>query len=99
MVEVGERYRHFKGKEYEVVGVALNCDDSSQEVVVYRMLYGDGGIWVRLLKEFCGNKVFEDGRRVKRFELVEDEELMEDDLDAIREADDDLVKGRTKRLV
>jgi len=70
MVEIGERYRHFKGKEYEVVGVARNCDDAEQEVVVYRALYGEGGIWVRLLDEFCGDKVFEDGRRVKRFELI-----------------------------
>ena len=66
MVEAGERYRHFKGGEYEVVGVARNCDRSEQYVVVYRSLY-DGKVWVRLLEEFEGDKIFEDGRRVKRF--------------------------------
>ena len=70
MVEVGERYRHFKGGEYEVVSLARNCDKADDELVVYRALYGDGGVWVRLLDEFCGDKVFEDGRRVKRFELI-----------------------------
>ena len=70
MVEAGERYRHFKGGEYEVVSVARNCDDAEQEVVVYRALYGDGGVWVREKAEFEGDKIFEDGRRVKRFELI-----------------------------
>ena len=66
MVLVGERYKHFKGGEYEVVGVARNCDRSEQYVVVYRALY-DGSVWVRLLEEFEGDGIFEDGRRVKRF--------------------------------
>ena len=68
MVEVGERYRHFKGGEYEVVSLAWNCDDVEQEVVVYRALY-DGRVWVRLLDEFCGFKEL-DGRMVKRFVLI-----------------------------
>ena len=37
------RYRHFKGKEYEVIGVASH----SETLVVYRALYGAGGLWVR----------------------------------------------------
>ena len=65
MVKAGEKYRHFKGGEYEVVGVARNCDDASQEVVVYRELSGSGKIWVRELGEFEG---FKDG--VKRFEFI-----------------------------
>jgi dUTP pyrophosphatase len=68
MVEAGERYRHFKGGEYEVVVVALNCDDSDQEVVVYRAL-GDGKVWVREIGEFCGFKEL-DEKMVKRFELI-----------------------------
>ena len=72
MVEVGERYRHFKGGEYEIVDVARNCDNTDQMLVVYKALYGDGVTWVRLLDEFCGDKVFEDGRRVKRFELIDE---------------------------
>jgi len=69
MVEVGERYRHFKGGEYEIVSLARNCDKADEELVVYRALV-DGKVWVRLLDEFCGDKVFGDGRRVKRFELI-----------------------------
>jgi len=71
MVEAGEKYRHFKGGEYEIVALARDCN-SLEEVVVYRALYGDGQIWTRSLAEFEGFKEFEDGRKVKRFELVED---------------------------
>ena len=40
------RYRHFKGKEYEVLGIARHSE-TEEEMVVYRALYGDGGLWVR----------------------------------------------------
>jgi hypothetical protein len=40
------RYRHFKGQSYEVIGTARDSE-SEQELVVYRALYGDGGLWVR----------------------------------------------------
>ena len=40
------RYRHFKGNVYEVIGIARHSEDESP-VVVYRALYGDGGLWVR----------------------------------------------------
>ena len=40
------RYRHFKGNEYEVIGIARNSEDESP-MVVYRALYGEGGLWVR----------------------------------------------------
>ena len=39
-------YRHFKGGRYEVIGVAKHSE-TLEEMVVYRALYGDGGIWVR----------------------------------------------------
>ena len=47
------RYRHFKGNVYEVIGIARHSEDESP-VVVYRALYGDGGLWVRL--RGCGMK-------------------------------------------
>lgn len=40
------RYRHFKGNEYEVVGTARHSE-TMEELVVYRALYGEGGLWVR----------------------------------------------------
>lgn len=40
------RYRHFKGKEYEVLGVARHSE-TEEEYVVYRQLYGEHSLWVR----------------------------------------------------
>lgn len=40
------RYRHFKGKEYQGIGTARHSE-TLEEMVVYRALYGDGGLWVR----------------------------------------------------
>ena len=40
------RYRHFKGKEYEVLRVATHSE-TLEPMVVYRALYGEGGLWVR----------------------------------------------------
>lgn len=50
MIEAG-RYRHFKGGEYEVLGVARHSENDEQ-LVVYRPLYGEGGLWVRPLAMF-----------------------------------------------
>lgn len=40
------RYRHFKGNEYEVIGTAHHSE-TLEELVVYRALYDNGGLWVR----------------------------------------------------
>lgn len=40
------RYRHYKGRDYLVLGVARHSE-SGEELVVYRLLYGDFGLWVR----------------------------------------------------
>lgn len=40
------RYRHFKGKEYQVLGMARHSE-TLETLVVYRALYGEGGLWVR----------------------------------------------------
>ena len=40
------RYRHFKGNEYEVLGMAHHSE-TEEELVVYRTLYGDHDLWVR----------------------------------------------------
>lgn len=41
-------YRHHKGQQYEVLGVARHSE-TEEEFVVYRALYGDRGLWIRPL--------------------------------------------------
>ncbi len=62
------RYLHFKGNEYEVLGVARHSE-TQEELVVYRPLYGDGGLWVRPLAMFT-EVVTHNGQEVPRFERV-----------------------------
>ena len=62
------KYRHFKGNEYEVLDVALNCE-TLEETVVYKALYGEGKVWIRPKSDFCGF-VFRDNRVIKRFEFI-----------------------------
>ena len=40
------RYRHFKGKEYRLIGIAKHSE-TLEPMVVYEPLYGQGGLWVR----------------------------------------------------
>jgi cyclomaltodextrinase len=62
------RYRHFKGNEYEVVGVAHDSE-TQQPMVIYRALYGERGLWVRPLAMFL-EEIERDGVRVRRFEYI-----------------------------
>ena len=64
MIPTG-KYRHYKGNEYEVVGIARHSE-SHEEMVVYRPLYGEGGLWVRPLTMFTEN-VTVDGKTMPRF--------------------------------
>ena len=62
------RYRHFKGKEYEVLGVA-RYSETQEEMVVYRALYGDFGLWVRPARMW--NEIVErDGKTFRRFTYI-----------------------------
>lgn len=62
------RYRHFKGNEYEVIGIAKHSE-TLEETVVYRALYGDGGLWVRPARMW-NETVERDGKTFKRFEYI-----------------------------
>lgn len=62
------RYRHYKGNEYTVLGVAKHSE-TEEELVVYRQEYGERGLWVRPLAMFC-ETVEVDGVRVPRFKFV-----------------------------
>lgn len=65
------RYRHFKGNEYEVIGIARHSE-TTEPMVVYRALYGDGGLWVRPLENWNAPALLPDGREVVRFSRIED---------------------------
>lgn len=58
-------YRHYKGKDYEVLGTATHSE-TGERLVVYRCLYGDFDLWVRPLAMFMESVVVE-GRTVPRF--------------------------------
>ena len=62
------RYRHFKGKEYEVLGVARHSE-TEDELVVYRALYGDFGLWVRPA-QMWNETVERDGKTFRRFTYI-----------------------------
>ena len=62
-------YRHFKGGEYEVIGIARHSEDESP-MVVYRPLYNDSGLWVRPA-DMWNEIVVRDGRTYTRFLRVE----------------------------
>lgn len=62
------KYRHFKGGEYAVQGVATHSE-SGQLLVVYTPLYGEGGLWVRPLEMFL-ETVDRDGVNGARFEYL-----------------------------
>jgi hypothetical protein len=70
MLKTG-KYRHYKGKEYEVLGIARHSE-TLEEIVVYKALYQTEGenLWVRPLKMFT-EEITIDGITLKRFEFIE----------------------------
>ena len=63
------RYRHFKGKEYEVLHLARHSE-TLEDMVVYRALYGEKGVWVRPASMW-EELVVKDGALVPRFTKLE----------------------------
>ena len=64
------KYRHFKGKEYELLEIATHSE-TLEQMVVYRVLYGDRGIWVR--PAGMGSETVEkDGYIGPRFQYIGD---------------------------
>ena len=88
------RYRHFKGNVYEVIGIARHSE-TEEPMVVYRALYGEGGLWVRPA-EMWNEQVNRDGKtyhrfyrldrieRVEKYERLFDEAAASHDLDKLR---------------
>ncbi|MGN2251092.1 DUF1653 domain-containing protein [Frateuria sp. GZRe14] len=67
MAPVPGIYRHYKGQRYEVLGIARHSE-TLEELVVYRALYGEHGLWVRPMAMFS-ETVTIDGEPVPRFAL------------------------------
>ena len=62
------RYRHFKGNEYQLLGVARHSE-TLEPMVVYRALYGERGLWVRPAAMWS-EQVERDGYRGPRFTYI-----------------------------
>ena len=65
---IGREFRHLKGNLYRLERFAKDSE-TLEEMVVYRALYGEGGLWVRPAKMFFGT-IERDGKTMKRFELI-----------------------------
>ena len=62
------KYRHFKGNEYEVISLARHSE-TQEELVVYRALYGERGLWVRPASMW-NETVERDGKAFTRFTYI-----------------------------
>lgn len=62
------KYRHFKGNEYELIGMAKHSE-TLEPMVVYRPLYGEGGLWVRPAAMWS-EQVDRDGYCGPRFQYI-----------------------------
>ena len=62
------RYRHYKGNQYTVIGVARHSE-TEEELVVHRQEYGDRGLWVRPLQMFM-ETIDVEGKELPRFQFL-----------------------------
>ncbi len=62
------KYRHFKGREYDVIGTATHSE-TQEPYVVYRPRYGERGLWIRPLDMFT-EQITRDGVTRPRFEYI-----------------------------
>ena len=67
-IAIGGIYKHFKGNEYHVIGIAHHSE-TTDDMVIYRALYGEREVWVRPLSMFLEN-VERGGEVMQRFEFT-----------------------------
>ena len=66
------RYRHFKGNEYEILHIARDSE-TLEEMIVYRALYGERGVWVRpraMFESRVDRSKYPDVEQEYRFEKI-----------------------------
>lgn len=68
-------YRHYKGRDYEVLGTATHSE-TDERLVVYRPCYGERGLWVRPLAMFL-ELVSVDGKPRPRFARIDDDSRLD----------------------
>lgn len=68
---IGKKFRHFKGNEYLVLHIASHSE-TLEEMVVYKALYGEMGVWVRPLAMFL-EQVEVEGKLIRRFKEISEE--------------------------
>ncbi len=69
IVKLG-KYKHYKGGEYEVIGIAQHSE-TLEKLVVYRQLYGNYNLWARPLKMFI-ESIEVNGEKIQRFQSTEE---------------------------
>ena len=67
-IHIGSTYKHYKGNNYVVVGLAKHSE-TLEELVVYRAIYGDGGLWVRPREMFL-ESIELNGVKQPRFKII-----------------------------
>lgn len=80
------KYQHYKGKYYQVLGMAKHSE-TLEELVVYQALYDEQALWVRPLKMFLENIELE-GKIMPRFKLVKNKKRLPQDLTPLATAID-----------
>ena len=78
-LEIGAIYKHYKGNNYEVIGI-VNNSETLEEMVLYKALYkieghDENSLWVRPKEMFLENVII-DGKEVERFKKIEREILI-----------------------
>lgn len=70
--QAGEKYRHFKGNEYEIIAIGKHTE-THEDMVVYKALYENevSQVWIRPLAMFLDTKKNDDGTEVQRFTKID----------------------------